>query len=83
MVRSYEMTRIVLFMSIDDPRFAKILKLSKQFEYINVSEGSYSSCVICFTSDRSNALNVTLTGLFSLIKLLLNHDFRYVFSGNF
>ena len=57
--------------SIDDPRFEKMLELAEK--HINVSENTYSGCLMCLMSDTSNALNVTLTGLASLVKLLLNH----------
>ena len=39
--------------------------------------------IMCLTFDTSNALNVILTGLVSLIKLDLNHGFSNVFPGNF
>ena len=50
---------------------------------MNVSESTYSDCVMCLTSDTGNALNRTLTGLLSLIKQFLNHGFSYVLPGNF
>ena len=39
--------------------------------------------IMCLMSDTSNALNVILTRLVSLLKLLLNHGLTYVFPGNF
>ena len=59
------------FSSIDDTRFEKVLKLAEQFKHMNISESTYSGLVMCLTSDTSNALNVTLTRLVSMIKLLL------------
>ena len=50
---------------------------------MNVLGSTYSGHVMCLTSDTSNPINVTLTRLVSLIKLLLNHDFSYVLPGNF
>ena len=47
---------------------------------MNVSQGSYSGLVY---STPSNVLNVTLTGLVSLIKFSLNNVFSYAVSGNF
>ena len=60
-----------------------MLKLAEQFKHWNVSMNTYSSRVMRFMSDTSNALNVTSTGLVSLIKQILDHNFSYVFPGNF
>ena len=71
------------FSSIDYLRFEKVLKLAEQLKHWNVSMNTYSSRVMRFLSDTSNALNVTSTGLVSLIKQILDHGFSYVFPGNF
>ena len=49
-----------------------MLKLAEQFKYMNDLGSTYSGHVMCLASDTSNALNVTLTGLVSLVKLLLS-----------
>ena len=38
---------------------------------------------MCLTQDTSNASHLTLNSIVSLIKLLLNKDFNYVFPGSF
>ena len=60
-----------------------MLKLAEQVKHMNVSESTYSDCIICLTPDTGNSLNRTLTGLLSLIKQFLNHGSSYVLPGNF
>ena len=60
-----------------------MLKLAEQFKYINDLGSTYSGHVMCLASDTSNALNVTLTGLVSLVKLLLSLGSSYILSRNF
>ena len=38
---------------------------------------------MCLTQNERNALNLTLNGIVSLIKLLLNKDFNYVLPRSF
>ena len=38
---------------------------------------------MCLTQNKRNALNLTLNGIVSLIKLLLNKDFNYVLPRSF
>lgn len=49
---------------------------------MNVSESTYKTGAMCLTFDTNNALNVTLIGLVSLVKLLLNHGFSYILPEN-
>ena len=71
------------FSPTDYPKFKKMLKLAEQFKYMNVLGSTSSGHVMCLTSDTSNALNVTLTGLVSLVKLLLSLGSSYILPGNF
>lgn len=70
------------FSDINDPIFEKMLKLPEQLKHMNVSESTYKTGAMCLTSDTNNALNVTLIGLVSLVKLLLNHGFSYILPEN-
>ena len=70
------------FSSIDYVRFEKMLKLAKQFKHMNVLETTFTGHLIYLTCDTSNPLKVILTGLVSLIKLILNHGFSYILPGN-
>lgn len=67
--------------TIDGPRFEKILKLAEPFKRMNALQSTYSGIVMCLTSVTSNALNITLTEIVSLIELLLSYGFKYAFLG--
>ena len=71
------------FESVDDVRFQNILNIAEKFKEMNTSLTSYSARVMCLTTDTSQALFRTITGLVSLIKLLLLDGFSYVLAGNF
>ena len=59
-----------------------MLKLAKQFKHMNVLGTTFTDHLIYLTCDTSNTLKVILTGLVSLIKLILNHGFSYILPGN-
>ena len=48
-----------------------MLTLDEQFKHMNISESTDSNHFICLTSYTNKSLNVTLTGLVSLIKMVL------------
>ena len=64
-------------------RLESILLLAEKCKDVNSSKSSYSGRVMCLTQDTSNALHLTVNSIVSLIKLLLNNDFNYVFPGSF
>ena len=71
------------FKSIEDVRFDKILSIAENFKEMDVSKSRYSCSVTCLTLDTNNALFVSLHGLVSLIKLLLQKHFGYIMADNF
>ena len=71
------------FESADDQGLESILQLPQKFEDMDTSESPYSGRVMCLTQDASNALHLTLNGIVSFIKLLLNKEFNYVLPGSF
>ena len=71
------------FESAHDQRLESILLLGKKFKDMDTSESPYSGRVMCLTQDTSNGLRLTLYGIVSLTKELLNEDFNYISPGSF
>ena len=82
MVGSYQMKRKETIQRYKWPDIWKDVKTTWAIKHMNVSESTYKTGAMCLTFDTNNALNVTLIGLVSLVKLLLNHGFSYILPEN-
>ena len=52
------------------------------FDKMNNASSTYSSRVMCLTSQTSNALSVTLRGVIGVTKMLLDEGISYVLTGD-
>ena len=71
------------FKSTSDERFIFLSEMSTFFEEMDTSKSKHSKRVMCLTTDTSNALKITFSGLIVMIKKLLGKGFHYVLPGSF